>query len=168
MGKHKTRNHSQLSSESSDSSIIEEIWPKLEAKLNEWVTTTLPSLIKELTISAVAKYISSHEFTQSLGDSLQFDCDKLKDSIEVVEEKISELELNMKPVLQNLNKTAKEQITFLEDCIDDLEQYTRRTNVRIYGIPESPTSIEPEDTDTLAINFFTVELGVDVSAEDIS
>ena len=147
MGKHMTRNRSHLSSESSDSAIIEEIWPLLEAKLNEWVTTTLPSLVKELSISAIDKYISSPEFTQSLSDSLQFDCNKLKDSIEAVEGKISELESSMKPVLQNSIKATKDQITSIEDSntkllarIDDLEQYTRRTNVRIYGIPESNSS----------------------------
>ena len=174
MGRHKTRQRSHLSSESSDSAIIEEIWPILEAKLNEWVTTTLPSLVKELSISAIDKYISSPEFTQSLSDSLQFDCNKLKDSIEAVEGKISELESSMKPVLQNSLKTAPGQITSIEDNntkllarIDDLEQYTRRTNVRIYGIPESNSS-EPEDTDSLAINFFAEELGISISVMDIS
>ena len=57
------------------------------------------------------------------------------------------------------------------DCrLDDLEQYTRRTNIRIYGIPES--NVENggprEDTDNLAMNFVKEELGVGLKPEDIS
>lgn len=39
-----------------------------------------------------------------------------------------------------------------------MEQYTRRTNVRIYGIAES----SEQNTDDLDINFFKTELDVDV------
>lgn len=54
--------------------------------------------------------------------------------------------------------------------LDDLEQYTRRTNIRIYGIPESNVkNADPrEDTDILATNFVKEELGVDLKPEDIS
>ena len=54
--------------------------------------------------------------------------------------------------------------------LDDLEQYTRRTNIRIYGIPESNVeNADPrEDTDNLAMNFVKEELGVDLKPEDIS
>ena len=43
--------------------------------------------------------------------------------------------------------------------LDDLEQYTRRTNIRIYGIPESNVeNADPrEDTDNLAMNFVKEE-----------
>ena len=51
--------------------------------------------------------------------------------------------------------------------IDEHEQYTRRTNLRIFGIPES-TGGDPEDTDSLVMNFFTNELGIEVSTQDIS
>ena len=54
--------------------------------------------------------------------------------------------------------------------LDDLEQYTRRTNIPIYGIPESNVeNADPcEDTDILATNFIKEELGVDLKPEDIS
>ena len=54
--------------------------------------------------------------------------------------------------------------------LDDLEQYTRRTNIRIYGIPESNVeNADPcEDTHNLAMNFVKEELGVDLKPEDIS
>lgn len=39
--------------------------------------------------------------------------------------------------------------------LDDLEQYTRKTNIRIYGIPEInvESSDTREDTDVLSLNF---------------
>ena len=52
----------------------------------------------------------------------------------------------------------------LSQEVVDLEQYTRRTNVRIYGIAEQPE----ENTDNLAVDFFKSELKVDVASNDIS
>ena len=55
--------------------------------------------------------------------------------------------------LQETSKSSQETIAALEEAnamlreqLDDLEQYTRRTNIRIFGIPE-PTGTDPEDTD---------------------
>ena len=110
-------------------------------------------------------------FTQSLDESLQFDCNKLKDSIKALEGKILELESSMRPVLQNSVKIGNDLNMSVEDSnskLDDLEKYTQRNNVRIYGLPESSNSSEPEDTDNLAINFFATELGVNISAKDIN
>ena len=55
----------------------------------------------------------------------------------------------------------------LREQLDDLEQYTRRTNIRIFGIPE-PTSTDREDTDAKAIDFFANQLGITVSSDYIS
>ena len=51
--------------------------------------------------------------------------------------------------------------------LDNLEQYTSRTNIRIFGIPE-PTDTDPEDTDAKAIDFFANQLGTTVSLGYIS
>lgn len=45
-----------------------------------------------------------------------------------------------------------------------MEQYTTRTNVRIYGVAKQPE----ENTDNLAVDFFKSELNVDVASNDIS
>ena len=55
----------------------------------------------------------------------------------------------------------------LREQLDDLEQYTRRTNIRIFGNPE-PTGTDPEDTDAKAIDFFANQLGITVSSDHIS
>ena len=55
----------------------------------------------------------------------------------------------------------------LDEQLDDLEQYTRRTNIRIFGIPE-PTGTDPENTDAKAIDFFANQLGITVSSDHIT
>ena len=45
-----------------------------------------------------------------------------------------------------------------------MEQYTRRNNVRIYGVAEQPE----ENSDNLAFDFFKSELNVDIASNNIS
>ena len=53
----------------------------------------------------------------------------------------------------------------LEALNDQLEQYTRRTNIRIFGIPETN---KQEKTDELEKQFCKNELDVELKSEDIS
>ena len=164
---------------------FEDHWDKLESKLNEWVKSSLPGIVTSIMQSHVTKivddYISSTEFQRSLADSINFDAAGLETQLGSSEKKLNEL------INSNQAKIAKldEELTKLENNIalkdkaiagleddnyrlsqevDDLEQYTRRTNVRIYGIAEQPE----ENTDNLAVDFFKSELNVDVASNDIS
>ena len=164
---------------------FEHHWDKLESKLNEWVKSSLPGIVTSIMQSHVTKivddYISSTEFQRSLADSINFDAAGLETQLGSSEKKLNEL------INSNQAKIAKldEELTKLENNIalkdkaiagleddnyrlsqevDDLEQYTRRTNVRIYGVAEQPE----ENTDNLAVDFFKSELNVDVASNDIS
>ena len=55
----------------------------------------------------------------------------------------------------------------LREQLDDLEQYTRRTNIRIFGILE-PSGTDPEDIDAKAIDFFANQLGTTVCSDHVS
>ena len=146
MGKPRGASKTDPSPETSGDSLLDEIWVKLEIKLNAWIANTLPAIVKDLVkaqaCKAVDDFVSSSEFTSSLPESLLFDSAELKDSHKATEDKIAKLEC--------VNSQLLEQI-------DDLEQYTRRTNVRIFGIPEAAGDVR-ENTDDLAINFFANEL----------
>ena len=164
---------------------FEDHWDKLESKLNEWVKSSLPGIVTSIMQSHVTKivddYISSTEFQRSLADSINFDAAGLETQLGSSEKKLNEL------INSNQAKIAKldEELTKLENNlalkdkaiagleddnyrlsqeVDDLEQYTRRTNVRIYGVAEQPE----ENTDNLAVDFFKSELNVDVASNDIS
>ncbi|CAH3172439.1 unnamed protein product, partial [Porites lobata] len=126
---------------------FEDHWDKLEIKLNEWVKSSLPGLVTSIMQSHVTKivddYISSTEF---------------QDLWLIVS-------TSMPPVWKlNLAHRQKNDNYRLSQEVDDLEQYTRRTNVRIYGVAEQPE----ENTDNLAVDFFKSELNVDVASNDIS
>ena len=76
--------------------------------------------------------------------------------------------------LQEITKSLQETIVGLEEAnamlceqLDDLEQYTHRTNIRIFGIPEL-TGTDPEDTDAKAIDFFANQIGITVSSDHLS
>ena len=93
--------------------------------------------MKAEALKAVDEYISSSEFKNSLSEILSFVSGEVKDSIKAAKDKITILE------------AVKSELQYK---IDDLEQYTRRTNIRIYGIPESTSASEyGEDTSQLAM-----------------
>ena len=164
---------------------FEHHWDKLESKLNEWVKSSLPGIVTSIMQSHVTKivddYISSTEFQRSLADSINFDAagletqlgsseKKLNELINSNQAKIAKLDEELTKLKNNLALKDK-AIAGLEDDnyrlsqeVDDLEQYTRRTNVRIYGVAEQPE----ENTENLAIDFFKSELNVDVASNDIS
>ena len=105
-----------------------------------------------------------------MAESKNFDAAKLETKLLASNEKRNRLD-NYKPGVAELTN-CKEKLALSEKSItelevdndrlsqelDDLEQYTRRTNVRIYGIAES----SEQNTDDLDINFFKTELDVDV------
>ena len=161
MGKKKPPIASSPSAASSSSSdvIFDEIWSKLETKLNEWIETKLSTIVKDLTAKVIETevkqqvhlYVSSAEFSQGLKESINFDRHEISDAVKNVSSDANAL-------MNEHNKLAAQ--------IDDLEQYTRRTNIRIYGIPESTDA--SEDEDALSTNLFSNELGIDLTPTDIS
>ena len=121
----------------------------------------------------VDDYISSTEFQRSLADSINFDAAGLETQLGSLEKKLNELINSNQAKIAKLNEELTKlknnlalkdtAIAGLEDDnyrlsqeVDDLEQYTRRTNVRIYGAAEQPE----ENTDNLAVDFFKSELNV--------
>lgn len=53
-----------------------------------------------------------------------------------------------------------------EDDLNEIQQYSRRNNLRVFGVPE-PTQGVVEDTDTVLRDIFLNQLGVEVRPEEI-
>ena len=68
--------------------------------------------------SAVDECVSSTQFKKSLPETLQFEVGNLQETTKSSQETIAGLE---------------EANAMLRDQLDDLEQYTRHTNIRIFG-----------------------------------
>ena len=155
MGKTRAASHDASQYLISESA-MNQIWSHFETKLNDWISNTLPQLTKDLIMSyansAVNENVSSTQFKKSIPETLQFEVGNLQETTKSSQETIAGLE--------EANAVLREQL-------DDLEQYTRRTNIRIFGIPE-PTGTDPEDTNAKAIDFFANQLGITVSADHIS
>lgn len=65
-------------------------------------------------------------------------------------------------ILQNNLKKSEQWCIELELKNDDLEQYTRRQNLRISGIPENLR----ENTDDFVIDFFTKTMNIEVDKNE--
>ena len=95
---------------------------------------------------------------------------KINELINSNQAKTTKLDEELTKLKNNLTLKDK-AIAGLEDDnyrlsqeVDDLEQYTRRTNVRIYGVAEQPE----ENSDNLEVDFFKSELNVDIASNEIS
>lgn len=129
---------------------VESIWPLLEAKLEHWLLNS--ELIKSMetaAIKAVDAYVSSDAFKHSVSESLNFDYNELTENHKLLKTLVNETQLNI-PVIN-----AK--------C-DDLEQYSRRDNIRISGIDEKPS----EDTNKIVIETLKEQLNIDCTVNEIS
>lgn len=113
--------------------------------------------------SCVAKYLSSDKLIDSLAE-------KLAGRIErVVEDVVSR---SLKTYIEQVN-ALKQQVSVLEERLrkaevgknkyDELEQYQRRNNIRVFGVPES----SGEKTDDLLVQLFHEKMGVQVTLEQI-
>ena len=91
-----THSKSQVSDDIDDPEWIGQIWNKLKEKLNNWMTSSLPLIVKDLFKSIsdevvkqhVDTYVSSKSFQKSLNASLEFDASKLRQNISWMESEV--------------------------------------------------------------------------------
>ena len=168
MGKTRQSSKPEKTTETVDDNLgvdLDTIWEKLQDKLEAWIQNSLPAIVKK----QVEITVSSTEFHASLADSLQFELAKINDSfkeLQATQDSFHEIQNSFNELQTSIQVLESAKVEILQQ-IDDLEQYTRRTNIRIYGIPESTDEDSEEDTDSKAINFFSKELGIDVAPNEI-
>ena len=165
-----TRSSSKTCSEQQkgeEETFVEKIWCKLESKLNGWIQESLPKLAKEILekklTEAVELCISSESFKASLIDSFNFDVKQLEENVEQNSKNLSKLQSADQNLEFEMNHLMSKCKTLEEHC-DHLEQYTRRTNIRIFGIPENTR----ENTDDLVKSFCKDHLNIELKNGDIS
>ncbi|XP_032230074.1 uncharacterized protein LOC116613694 [Nematostella vectensis] len=131
------------------SSFVNSLWPLLEAKLDRWIESSLSRKVEVLATEAINKYVSSKEFKESLSETVGFDLAESADEIQILRKKTEERE-----------KIAVE----VDGELDELEQYSRRNNIRIDGISQTE---EKEDTDRLIIETIKAKIGIVIAPADI-
>ena len=105
---------------------------------------------------AVDEFVSSEAFKTELYESVVFEFKDLEEKVKSHQQEMAELENN----IDDLIAKQKE----LQALNDDIEQYTRRTNIRIFGILEN----KHEKTDELVKQFCKDELNIELKDDDIS
>lgn len=136
--------------------------------MSKQVITRSQSVSQEAVSPSIA--VSSHLLS---ADILEKICKQQAEAIYIKQQgslgKIDELVIKIDKLIDdtnNLNITVKKNSTDIEKLkskCDELEQYSRRSNIRIFGIPET----EKEDVGQLVIQLFTQKLGLSIALSDI-
>lgn len=97
-----------------------------------------------LTLEDVMKKVmeilqNNKDIEQNVNKSYEALSDKLEENTQVIKEQTASLERCLKTIdgLAAENNKLKEKILNLETRLDDVEQYSRRNTLEIYGIPQT-------------------------------
>jgi len=133
----------------------------IEKAISNAVESLIP-YVKENILLAVNEKIE-----RAVGDI--FDVNKRVDDISEMINKVNNRverceELGNTVVkLQEMNSNLYDDIAYLNNALNNLEQYTRKSSMRIIGLKETNN----ETCEQTVVNFCHEKLGVDLCAEDI-
>jgi hypothetical protein len=124
-------------------------------------TRSATAVLKDLDIGSIiqnelSKYLHSDEFGDSLKASIN----------DVIAEMVDEAVQPLKQRIKNL----EQELEAVKQKANDNEQYSRRSNVRIFGVKSPDTisdSVVAENCTTTVVNFCKNELGVDLNEQEI-
>ena len=164
----KTRNRSEDSDISSDIVLDAlDMAENVSLKLDQIMKSLEKLSLIESRLDGMASTMANIESTLC---RLDVDVSELKEGAGKRERKINELEVLINYTeddIAELQTKLHDYKAQLEKCKKDvlyLEAYSRRENVKIFGIPESTVSentSDPEDTRAIVYNFFEHELQIE-------
>ena len=143
-----------------------------ERKDQEISLNDIFALIKEMQADIKTKYQVIEEKVDTMEKNLQ---DKLSNLEKRMTEKMKEEVRNeCGKVKEKLEEDFNHSMTFMEEALKEKmaefkehsiynEQYSRKSSVRLFGIPEK----EDENTESQAITFFKDVLKVEIKPDDI-
>ena len=154
-------NEKQENEQFDETMAISDCIPEQEPALRQLLMNLLKSKEFMDTLESVCK--------QTMEKVVCENCEKMKQQIERNESEILDLQStldNKNRELQSLKKcvdleTSKREVT--ERQLNDLEQYTRRNSIRIFGVKEQAN----EDTDQIAVDIANKKLGFQLTKRDI-
>lgn len=106
----------------------------------EFLISTLEAIKKEIFNELKAEMQIHSTQVQELKESVQFlsdSVDKSNSLIEAMRKEFSEIKKEVNE-LRDENKVLKKTVSNLQEKVRSFEQYSRRTNLEISGIPETP------------------------------
>lgn len=120
------------------------------------LTKVEQSEIKKIVLSAISDFFEQES-------SLNLLVAKVSDSIiKKIDEKIEVVNKNI-TLLQEQLENAEEERSKLAVRVGELEQYSRRNCLRVFGIPEARS----EDTEKKVLEIFTTKMGINIMPDQI-
>lgn len=109
--------------------------------------------------------LTSDKIDAALLDAIQAAVEKaVKTAVEAALNTFNEVIVKLQDDVSSLQKKIKDLDDSLADRTDELEQYQRRNNIRLFGIKET----EREETDAIVTRICHDKLGIDIPVEAIS
>ncbi|XP_072051414.1 uncharacterized protein [Amphiura filiformis] len=161
-GKSKSKSRNQKKNLDTDTAIVDNP-PDLSLDLEELVpravehllkTSAFKQLLEKSLVSTIQAKIETMEEKIAKQDSILFD---LQSELKQKSDENNKLKVQIKDLTENTDETARK--------LNDLEQYTRRNSIRLFGIPESKG--KKENCDAIVTNLARDKLGVKVDLQEI-
>jgi len=143
---------SQSQSSSTSSLSTADISPEIMTAVHKQVQTAVEAaLMSDAVINDLVTRLAT-KVSSLINESL-------KNSLEEARSSIRTLEAELGALREDLNRQNDQH----KKRADELEQYTRRNSLRIFGVTER----EQEDTDQLVVDLAAEKLGINISRADI-
>lgn len=128
-------------------------------------TNDLLKALADFKAQIMHEFKSAKDEINTLAQAVQYASDKMDESMTLMKEIKSDLAAVKKENenLRSMNTTLSNEVNILKDKVRSLEQYSRKNNVEINGIPETPR----ENVFNLVKDVGTA-LGLDIQDSDIS
>lgn len=142
----------------------------------EFLTSKIETLKKELKVHFHQELEKVNERVQSVEQSNR----QVQQEVEEVKNQLSDLDSTVE-VMQSKNKKLEEENKELQEEItrmkyiqkkqeiqtNDLEQYTRKNNIRIYGLDDRDKNETAQETTYVVLNFLRNKLDINMKPSDI-
>ena len=173
---------------------VESLLRSLESKMDKMVTVEylqkefkkliteefLSSKIEQLKRSVKEYFDNELEKVYSKVQALEKRAATAEDNVEKLESRIRILEHGLETVQNKTKKLENEQKEHISEIgqvkfalksreiqMNDLEQYTRSNNIRIYGLDDRNKEEMAEETTRVVLNFLSNKLDIDLRDSDI-
>ena len=113
------------------------------------------SKIRELLKDGEVVELLSEKIADTVLNTISAEMGELKAKVTALEEENA--------VLRKSNEDVKKCLQSVSEQCDDQEQYSRRSCLRLFGLPE----VDNENTDELVVNLCRDQLKINVGIEDI-
>ncbi|XP_060578456.1 uncharacterized protein LOC132735517 [Ruditapes philippinarum] len=150
---------------------VEKMLDTINEKLSNVITKSDISLIRQVVIDTVNEM--KEQFLSSLVKRLEIlegsvhdqasETDQLKKDLKNKQNELDEI----KDKMQCIRDRVRRETETNDRVLNDLEQYSRRNNIRIYGVPGDSEKQSSQETTTKVVSLLNEKLSMSITEENI-